>query len=67
MGQSVRRNSRTIVRDFEHCGVALSVDVDFDLAALLRVFDGVVNEVHNDLLQAGPVPFHVNHGWSVGT
>src|SRR5882672_2647582 len=60
MGQSVSRDAEAVVGDFEDRTIPLAADTDLDHATYRGVFDGVVDEVHDYLLEANPVPHYVN-------
>ena len=60
MGQSLSRDAEAVVGDFEHRTVSLAANTDLDHPTYRRVLDGVVDEVHDYLLQADPVSHHMN-------
>jgi hypothetical protein len=60
MSNRIGRNSRAVIGDSEYGFSVLSLDFDFDRAALLRVLDGVVDEIRNHLLQACAIALDIN-------
>src|SRR5216684_1634135 len=58
--QSVSRNAEAVVRDFENRAIPLAANTDLDHASYWCVFDGVIDEVHDYLLQANLVPYDMN-------
>src|ERR1700686_444133 len=62
MRQRSRRNSRTGVLYFDESSPVRRPDCQLDLAAIGRVFDCVIEEIYDHLLQARWVSFHL-HGF----
>src|SRR6266851_1788311 len=53
-------NRTGMIRDFEDGHSHVSANTDLDLAAFLPVLNGIVDQVHNDLLQARAIALDIN-------
>src|SRR5438105_6615757 len=53
-------NSGAGVGDLQNGIVVASTDFDCHFSSFRRVLDGIVNQVDDHLLEAGPISFHVN-------
>src|SRR5258708_26160200 len=51
VGQSVSRNAEAVIGDFENRADSVAANTDLDHATYRCVFDGVIDEVHDYLLQ----------------
>jgi len=65
VGQSMSRNTEAVVGDFEDRTIPLAANADLDHATCRCVFDGVIDEVHDYLLEANPIPHYMNSSFCV--
>src|ERR1700737_2428724 len=56
------RYPNAIVGNLEDSGPPVSANIHFDFTAVLRVFNGMGDEVHDDLLQARSISLYVDIG-----